>query len=205
MEHPQTRYARSGDLSVAFGVEHRAESVNDDPGGVFHGPDPDPAVDENNDGDPTNDVISYSQFTPSLPVSGKFHTNEIFGELDASIIGPSNNVSFVHSLSVQAAARLVDHSIAGSDVTWTLGARFSPVRDISFRGNYTKAIRAPAIQEAFVPTSSFFGFAVDPCDRDELQNGPDPATRQANCAAAGIPTDFQSNSNDASPERMPSR
>ena len=187
-----------GNLSVAFGVEHRAESVNDDPGGVFHGPDPDPAVDENGDGDPTNDVISYSQFVPSLPVKGKFHTNELFGELDASIVGPSNNVPFIHSLSAQAAARLVDHSVAGSDVTWTLGGRWAPVRDISFRGNYTHAIRSPAIQEAFVPTSSFFGFAVDPCDRDQLQNGPDPTTRQANCAAAGIPINFQSDSNDTS-------
>ena len=187
-----------GDLSMAFGVEHRAESVKDDPGGVFHGPDADLTVDENGDGDPTNDVISYSQNTPSLPVEGKFHTNEVFAELDASVIGPSNNVPFVNSLSFQAAARLVDHSVAGSDITWTFGGRFSPVRDISFRGNYTKAIRSPAIQEAFVPTSSFFDFAVDPCDRDELENGPDPATRQANCAAAGIPTDFQSNSNDAS-------
>jgi len=187
-----------GDLSIAFGVEHRAESVDDDPGGVFHGPDPDPTVDENEDGDPTNDVISYSQNVPSLPVKGKFHTNEVFGELDASIISPSNDISFVHSLSVQAAARLVDHSVAGSDVTWTLGARFAPTRDISFRGNYTKAIRSPAIQEAFVPTSSFFGFAVDPCDMDELENGPDPATRQANCAAAGIPADFESDSNDTS-------
>lgn len=187
-----------GDLSIAFGVEHRAESVNDDPGGVFHGPDPDPAVDENNDGDPTNDVISYSQFVPSLPVKGKFHTNEIFGELDADIISPSNNIPFIYNLDIQAAARLVDHSVAGSDVTWTVGVRLAPVRDISFRGNYTHAIRSPAIQEAFVPTSSFFQFAVDPCDRDELNNGPDPATRQANCAAAGIPANFQSDSNDTS-------
>ena len=187
-----------GDLSIAFGVEHRAESVNDDPGGVFHGPDADLTVDENGDGDPTNDAVSYSQNVASLPVKGKFRTNEVFAELDASIIGPSNNVPFINSLSAQAAARLVDHSVAGSDVTWTLGGRWAPVRDVSLRGNFTHAIRSPAIQEAFVPTSSFFGFAVDPCDRDQLQNGPDPATRQANCAAAGIPTNFQSDSNDTS-------
>lgn len=187
-----------GDLSIAVGAEHRAESVRDDPGGVFHGPDPDPQVDENGDGDPTNDVVSYSQFVPILPIRGGFHTNEVFAELDAGIIGPSNNVPFVHSLNLQAAARLVDHSVAGSDVTWTLGARFTPVRDFSLRGNYTHAIRSPSIRESFVPTSSFFGFAVDPCDRDQLQNGPDPAIRQANCAAAGIPTNFQSNSDDTS-------
>ena len=187
-----------GDLSIAFGAEHRAESVNDDPGGFFHGPDADPTVDENGDGDPANDAVSYGQSTPSVPVKGKYHTNELFAELDASIIGPSNNVPFINSLSAQVAARLVDHSIAGSDVTWTAGARYAPVRDLSLRGNLAHAIRSPAIQDSFVPTSSFFAFAVDPCDRAELGNGPDPATRQANCAAAGIPDDFQSDSSDTS-------
>jgi outer membrane receptor protein involved in Fe transport len=187
-----------GDLSIAIGAEHRAESVNDDPGGVFHGPDPDPTIDENDDGDPTNDVISYSQFVPSLPVKGKFHTNEVFGEIDGDIVSPSNNIPFIYRLDFQAAARLVDHSVAGSDVTWTVGSRFAPVRDISFRGNFTHAIRAPAIQESFVPTSSFFGFAVDPCDAANLNNGPDPATRQANCAAQGIPANFNSNAADTS-------
>ena len=102
-----------GDLSIAFGAEHRAESVNDDPGGFFHGPDADPTVDENGDGDPANDAVSYGQSTPSVPVKGKYHTNELFAELDASIIGPSNNIPFINSLSAQVAARLVDHSIAG--------------------------------------------------------------------------------------------
>lgn len=187
-----------GDLSIAFGYEHRAESVFDDPGAFLHGPDPDPTVDENQDGDPTNDVISYGQNTPSLPVKGKFHTNEIFAELDGDIVSPSNDIPMIHSLDFQAAARYVKHSIAGGALTWTVGSRYAPVRDISFRGNFTHAIRSPAIQETSVPTTGFFGFATDPCDRANLSQGPDPATRQANCLAAGIPADFQSNAGSAS-------
>jgi len=177
-----------GNLSVALGVEHRAESVNDDPGDFFHGPDPNPAVDENGDGDPTNDIVSFGQFVPSSPVIGKFHTNEVFGEVNADIISPANDVPGIYRLDVQAAARYVDHSVAGGDVTWTLGSRYAPVRDITFRGNFTHAIRSPSIQEAFVPTASFFGFAVDPCDKDNVANGPAPATRNANCTAEGINT-----------------
>jgi outer membrane receptor protein involved in Fe transport len=187
-----------GDLSVAVGVEHRAEGTNATPSAFYRGPDPDPTVDENGDGDPTNDLISYGQSVPILPIKGKFHTNEIFGELNADVISPSNNVPFVHSLDFQAAARYVHHSVAGGDVTWTVGSRYAPVRDIAFRGNFTHAIRAPAIQEAFVPTSTFFGFATDPCDENELNNGPDPSTRQANCAAQGIPPDFASESSSRS-------
>ncbi len=187
-----------GDLSAAIGFEHRAEGTSNTPDAFYHGPDPDPTVDENGDGDPTNDLISFGQTVPILPIDGSFHTNELFGELKADLISPSNNIRFVHALDFQAAARYVDHSVAGGDITWTVGSRYAPVRDIAFRGNFTHAIRSPSIQEAFIPTSTFFGFAVDPCDADELENGTDPATRQANCAAQGIPPNFASNSNSAS-------
>jgi iron complex outermembrane receptor protein len=174
-----------GNLSMVLGAEHRAEGTDNEPSAFY------------NNGDFTN-PISFGQTVPILPVKGKFRTNEVFGELNADVISPSNNVPFVHSLDFQAAARYVHHSIAGGAVTWTAGGRYAPVRDISFRGNFTHAIRSPSIQEAFVPTSTFFGFAADPCDADELTNGPDPATRQANCAAAGIPPNFVSQSNNRS-------
>jgi outer membrane receptor protein involved in Fe transport len=187
-----------GDVSVALGVEHRAESTNNNPSAFYHGPDADPTVDENGDGDPTNDVVSYGQTVPILPIKGKFHTNEVFGELNGDVISPNNDLPMVYRLGFQTAARYVDHSVAGGAVTWTAGGRYAPVRDISFRGNFTHAIRSPSIQEAFIPSSTFFGFAVDPCDADELGNGPDPTTRQANCAAEGIPPNFVSQSNNAS-------
>ena len=187
-----------GDLSLAAGVEHRAESTLNQPDPFYQGPDTHPTQDDDNDGDPTNDLEAFGQGSPIPTIRGKFHTNEVFGELDADVISPSNDIPFIHSLDFQAAARYVDHSVAGSDVTWTVGGRWAPVRDISFRGNFTHAIRSPAIQEAFVPTSTFFGFAVDPCDVDNIGNGPDPATRAANCAAAGIPVGFQSTAASAS-------
>jgi iron complex outermembrane recepter protein len=174
-----------GDLSVVLGVEHRAEGSDFEPDLFYYGGDP-------------NNPIAYGQSVPIVPIKGEFHTNEAFGELDGDLISPANNISFIHSLSFQAAARYVHNSISGGAVTWTAGGRYAPVRDVSFRGNFTHAIRSPSIQEAFIPTSTFFGFATDPCDSSQLQNGPAPATRQANCLAAGIPADFQSTSANAS-------
>lgn len=174
-----------GDLSLVVGVEHRNEGTESLPSKFYYGGDP-------------NNPISFGQSVPIVPITGRFHTNEVFGELDGTIISPANNISFVHDLSFQAAGRYVHNSISGGAVTWTAGGRYAPVRDISFRGNFTHAIRSPSIQEAFVPTSTFFGFAVDPCDANELANGPDPATRQANCAAQGIPPNFASEANSAS-------
>ena len=187
-----------GDLSVVVGVEHRGESTNNVPSAMYRGPDPDPTVDADSNGNPADDIISYSQFAPIPIITGHFHTNEIFGELDGDLVSPSNNIPFIYRLDFQAAARYVKHSVAGGDVTWTAGSRWSPVRDISFRGNFTHAIRSPSIQEAFIPTSTFFGFATDPCDAININNGPNPAARQANCTAAGIPPGFHSNAADAS-------
>jgi outer membrane receptor protein involved in Fe transport len=104
----------------------------------------------------------------------------------------------IHDLELHAAARYVDHSTAGSDWTYTAEGRWGIIKDIALRGNYTHAIRAPAITEIFNPSSTFFGFAVDPCDKNQRANGPDPATRQANCLAAGIPANFSSFSNQRS-------
>jgi iron complex outermembrane recepter protein len=174
-----------GNLSVVAGVEHRAEATDLEPDFFFHGPDP-------------SNPTTGGQGVPIVPIKGAFHTNEAFGELDGDVIGPANNIPFIHSLSFQTAARYVKNSISGGALTWTAGGRYAPVRDFSFRGNFTHAIRSPSIQEAFIPTSTFFNFAVDPCDQTQLQNGPAPATRQANCLAAGIPPNFASLSSSAS-------
>jgi outer membrane receptor protein involved in Fe transport len=174
-----------GNVSVVAGVEHRAEASDLEPDRFYFGSDP-------------NNPVAAGQSVPIVPLKGRFHTNEAFGELDGSVISPANNVPLIHSLSFQAAGRYVKNSISGGALTWTAGGRYAPIRDLSFRGNFTHAIRSPSIQEAFVPTSTFFGFAVDPCDQTQLQNGPSPATRQANCLAAGIPPNFASLANSAS-------
>ena len=63
-----------------------------------------------------------------------------------------------------------------------------------FRANRTKSIRAPAITELFLPSATVFSFANDPCDKNFVNQGTAPATRRANCIAAGIdPTTFVSN------------
>jgi outer membrane receptor protein involved in Fe transport len=104
----------------------------------------------------------------------------------------------IRSLELHGAARRVDHNTAGKDWTYTVEGRWGIIQDIALRANYTRAIRAPAITEIFNPSSQFFGVATDPCDRDQTNQGPDPATRAANCAAAGIPVNLASLSNQRS-------
>lgn len=177
-----------GNLAFLLGYEHREETSRFDPGNFYFG-----------SGTGASDQRGqYGRSVPIDPVSGKFVTNEVFGELNAEIISPQNDVRFVHSLSVNGAARYIWNSLAGGDLTWTAGLRYAPTSFLAFRGAFTRAVRAPSVTEAFNPRSSSFVFATDPCDKDELANGPDPATRAKNCAAAGVPANFDSLAGDRS-------
>lgn len=177
-----------GDLAFALGFEHRKEDSNFNPGAFYFG-----------SGTGSSDQRGqYGRSVPIDPVVGAYHTNEVFGELNADLISPANGVRFVHSLSLQSAARYIWNSNFGNNPTYTFQARYAPVRDVTFRGAYTRAVRAPSITEAFNPTSSAFGFAVDVCDQSLVNQGPAPATRAANCKAAGVPANFTSLSDQRS-------
>jgi len=179
-----------GNLQFALGYEHRYESTSFDPGAFYRG--------EVNPADPTGPRLQYGRSVPINPVSGSYHTDEGFGEITAPIVAPANNVPLVYRLEFHGAARYVQHSTAGGDWTYTIEGRWAPVRDIAFRGNFTHAIRAPAITELFNPSSTFFDFAVDPCDQRNQGSGPAPSTRQKNCTAAGVPAGFNSLSSQRS-------
>ena len=174
-----------GDVTFALGYEHRAETSSFSPGFFYT---------DNGNGLGED----YGRSTPINNVHGKFHTNELFGELNADIISPSNNIPFVHSLSINSAARYIWNSLAGNDPTYTIGARYAPISSFAVRGAYTRAVRAPSVTEAFNPTSTAYFFATDPCDQAQIGNGPAPASRGKNCVAAGVPAGFNALSNQRS-------
>ncbi|WP_291172984.1 TonB-dependent siderophore receptor [Erythrobacter sp.] len=175
----------SGPIGFSIGYEHRKESADFDPGVFFFGqPDPN---------DPDAPRSQFGRSIPIDPVSGSYNTDEVFGELQVPIVSPAMNVPFMYLLEAKGAIRYVDNSLTGGDVTWTAGGRWKPVEDIAFRGNFTRSIRAPAITELFNPNSAIFTTADDPCDARFINSGPNPAQRQANCAADGLPANFTSN------------
>ncbi len=127
-------------------------------------------------------------------VAGSYRTNELSVETLIPIFGPTQEIPVLHRLELEAAARRVSNSVAGDATTYTYGVHFSPIEDITFRGNKTKSIRAPSITELFLPTAQIGSFAQDPCDHNFVKTGTAPATRLANCIAAGItdPSSFNS-------------
>jgi iron complex outermembrane recepter protein len=162
----------NGPVRFAAGYENRHESADFAPGQFLQ--------------------QGLSDYGAIPPVAGAFTTNEIFGELLVPIVAPSQEITAVHRIEVESAIREVDHSVAGKATTWTAGLRFEPISAVQLRGNYTRAIRAPSVTEAFSPTTFGFETAADPCDQQFINTGPNPKVRAANCAAAGVTQPFNS-------------
>lgn len=116
-----------------------------------------------------------------------FEVKEIFGEVLIPIL---KDTPFFQELTVSGSGRISDYKGAtgtvyayGGDVTW------KPIEDITFRGTYSRSVRAPNLGELFSSQSQNFAPAPnDPCSARNLATG--SATRAANCAAAGRPANY---------------
>ena len=113
---------------------------------------------------------------------GQYSTKEIFGEVVLPLVDAKSNFPLLRKFDVTGKIRRVDNTVNGTADTYTYGLQFSPTSDIEFRGNVTRAIRAPAITELFTPTSNIFTTVPDPCDSRNVNSGTNPALRAANCA-----------------------
>jgi iron complex outermembrane receptor protein len=157
----------AGEWKFAAGYENRREAAYFAPDTFFTG--------------------NYGQLSATA-IEGAYHTNEVYAETLIPIIEPKLDLPALYQVEAEGAVRRVDNSIAGKATTWTAGLRWSPIEDLQFRGNRTTSIRAPAITELFLPAATAFEFSNDPCDKNFVGQGTAPATRAANCAAAGINT-----------------
>ncbi|WP_035293518.1 TonB-dependent receptor domain-containing protein [Brevundimonas bacteroides] len=123
------------------------------------------------------DVFQYQ--TTNI-TEGGFDVAEAFLELQFPIL---SGAPFAEVLSLNIAGRIGDYSTVGETSTYKADAIWAPVQDIRFRGGYAVAIRAPNIGELFAPLNAATFRPVDPCDSVNVNAGPNPANRLANCRA----------------------
>jgi outer membrane receptor protein involved in Fe transport len=112
------------------------------------------------------------------PLNGEGITvYELFGEIRVPILG---DMPFVENLEFTAAGRYSDYNTIGTTETFSFGGQYSPVDWLTFRGTYSRAIRAPNIGELFAPQSiATIGVDADPCDDGNINNG--SSNRPQNC------------------------
>lgn len=160
-----------GPVDFAAGVTHRREKAGFDVSqGARMGVPPNP---------------------PVVPVSGGFDTWEVYGEALIPVMSGGEGIGFLDGIiqdwSFEGAIRTVDNNFAGRDNTWTAGGRITPAfldGMLTLRGNYTEAIRSPAVTELFLPQVQIGTFATDPCDQRDIESGNNPSVRRSNCEEA---------------------
>ena len=153
------------DVGFAFGVEYRklaSEFI------------PDTALS-------SGDVVG---FNAGQATQGSYDVKEAFGELRVPVVAGR---PFLHRLELTAAARYSDYSLDAVGGVWTYagGLEFAPVRDITLRGQYQRAVRAPNVGELYGGQSTAFPAATDPCSSRNVANRTD--TIRQLCIATGVP------------------
>ncbi|WP_240334316.1 TonB-dependent receptor plug domain-containing protein [Sphingobium estronivorans] len=122
---------------------------------------------------------AIADFSLRLPEQGSFAVKEIFGELSFPVL---KQMPLAHNLSFGAALRLSDYSTVGKAMSWKVDGSYAPIRDLTFRGTWSAAVRAPNITELYAPRNGAFSFIADPCDPVFVGEG--TPYRAANCRDA---------------------
>jgi iron complex outermembrane recepter protein len=152
----------AGKVSSAFGVEYRKEAI----------------VVEPNEAQLTNDIASQA-IAPTI-VDGEYDIFEAFAEVRVPIL---NDQFGVQGLAFEGAVRYADYSTVGTVYTWSGMGDLDVNEQLKIRGGYSRAIRAPNLNELLRPVSSGFRPVTDPC---VAVNNPSAAVKQL-CIQQGVP------------------
>ncbi|AJP71976.1 TonB-dependent receptor [Sphingomonas hengshuiensis] len=154
----------AGAAKIAVGAEYRDEY------GSYN---PDAALS-------SGDVVG---FNASEGLSGGYNVKELFSEILVPLIADK---PFIKMLEFSGSYRYSYYSTAAKSVnTFSGGLVWTPVDDISFRGKFSRAVRAPTVSNLYSGASQDYPTATDPCTlKDEVTN----SSLAAQCVATGVPT-----------------
>jgi outer membrane receptor protein involved in Fe transport len=132
---------------------------------------------------------------------GGYDVTEAFFELSVPLI---EDVFLIDTLVFDTAVRYADYSTIGDATSWKLGLDWTITPELRARFTLSEAMRAPNIDELFSGQSQFFAGVDDSCKVSELAQLSDAgrAIRESNCAALGVPADFDSNYDSATLETL---
>lgn len=121
--------------------------------------------------------------TAGKPTSGRVRVWELFGEVRVPLLA---DLPLVDSLTVNGALRYSNYDLSGVGNTYTYqgGTDWRVTKDVGFRGQFQRSIRAPNINELFAGQFQVFRSATDPCAQSGAAT--DPIVR-ALCVQTGVP------------------
>jgi outer membrane receptor protein involved in Fe transport len=153
-----------GPIGVAAGFEWRREHVSDTQ---------DPLV-----------KAGLTEIAATPNFSGGFEVTE--GYIEANFPIFKHQGFLLDELTVDVADRNAQYTTVGNVNAWKVTGIYGPIPGLKFRGDYSVAVRAPNLTEAFLPPSGTFFTVGDPCSKELIGAS---ANRFNNCATllAGFP------------------
>jgi iron complex outermembrane receptor protein len=158
----------AGDVAAAFGLEYRNYKIDDTPDQL------------------TQDAMAWG-YSSAQVTKGTDHVKEAFTEVDVPLLKGKPGFE---SLSVNLSGRAFQYdSVPGTDHVWKAGLNWQIVPSLRARGTVGTSFRAPGLYELYLGNQTgFLGQTqIDPC---VLWGEKDNPYLRANCAAAGIPADY---------------
>ncbi|WP_288987407.1 TonB-dependent receptor [uncultured Pseudoalteromonas sp.] len=160
----------AGWIATAFSAEYRKEKADTLP---------DPAM--------RAGLLFNNQ---SQPLAGEFDVKELAAEVSVPLL---SDIAYVENLTFDGAYRWMEYSTSGTDNAWKIGLNWEVNDELRVRFNKSKSVRAPNIGELYNPPGQTFRSITDPCavsSADGLQAQYADNIR-ANCAADGVPANFE--------------
>ncbi|MFC7050831.1 TonB-dependent receptor [Emcibacter nanhaiensis] len=105
----------------------------------------------------SDDSLGFNQ---SQNLSGAYDVVSLFGEFSIPLLA---QMSGGQQLEVSGAFRFSEFSTSSSAVSFAGGIFWKPTKNLSFRGQFQRAVRAPSISELYTATYENFLPASDPC------------------------------------------
>jgi iron complex outermembrane recepter protein len=120
---------------------------------------------------------------PTPPVHGNFHVGEIFTEERLPL---ASNLPGAEDLSLEGGYRYSNYTEGFTTNTYKIGLEWAPVKDIRVRGSFQRAVRAPNINELFLPQTVGLDGSSDPCAAPQTAPGSGVLTTGATAAACAL-------------------
>lgn len=121
-------------------------------------------------------------FNAVQSVNGSRDVYEAYTEVSVPILADQ---PFAHSLSVEAGYRISDYSTVGQTEAYKYGLEYAPVKWLTARAVYNKAVRAPSLLETFQNGDQGFPSFTDPCRASATSANP---ALRAFCITTGVPS-----------------
>ncbi len=156
-----------GSVQFSSGLEYRRET-------------------ENVTGDPlANTGVLHADYDPPSSAAS-FDVKEAFVE---ALVPVLTDKPFAKVLEIEAADRVSQYNTVGQTNAWKVGGQWAPVDDFRIRVTDATSVRAPNLTELDSPGAEGLTGYYDPCSAPYINTG--SATRPANCAALGVPANYQ--------------